>query len=173
MSDVGSRRLRGKRMIVQASNTGMDVHPGQFDLMIPAGGVGIFDACSEQWGVAERGADLGERYGGILSSCTKRLRQYPTHPACTPSSAASRYDNEACHEAIVQCVARSCGEIFGLPQLARLKEACEWFHTWYEAANDPKMRYRKVQCPAVFEQGVQGDGTTPTAGMGTASTIIG
>ena len=33
--DVGSQRLRGKRMIIQASNTGADVHQGQFDLMIP------------------------------------------------------------------------------------------------------------------------------------------
>jgi hypothetical protein len=37
-------------MIVQATNIGGDVGAGQFDLAIPGGGVGIYNACSAQWG---------------------------------------------------------------------------------------------------------------------------
>jgi len=50
----------------QASNTGSDVHAGQFDLLVPAGGVGIYDACSEQWSVHERRVHLGEQYAECL-----------------------------------------------------------------------------------------------------------
>jgi len=52
-------------MIVQAMNVGGDVGGGQFDLLIPGGGVGAFNGCSQQWGTS----DLGAQYGGFLSSC--------------------------------------------------------------------------------------------------------
>jgi len=52
-------------MIVKVTNTGSDVAGNQFDLMIPGGGVGQFDACTNQWNQSS----LGERYGGFLSSC--------------------------------------------------------------------------------------------------------
>ena len=48
-------------MIVQATNTGGDLGENHFDLAIPGGGVGIFDACSDQWGKI----NLGNRYGGF------------------------------------------------------------------------------------------------------------
>ncbi|MEI8634903.1 hypothetical protein P4S72_28405 [Vibrio sp. PP-XX7] len=42
--------MQGKTMIVQALNIGYDVSGGQFDLLVPGGGVGAFNACSAQWG---------------------------------------------------------------------------------------------------------------------------
>lgn len=51
-NDPGSRALQGKTMVVQAINIGYDVGGGQFDLLIPGGGVGAFNACSAQWGVS-------------------------------------------------------------------------------------------------------------------------
>lgn len=63
--DAGSRSLAGKTMIVQATNIGHDVGGGQFDILIPGGGVGAFNACSSQWGVS----DLGAQYGGFLTAC--------------------------------------------------------------------------------------------------------
>lgn len=36
-----STSIAGKKMIVQATNTGGDLSEGQFDLAIPGGGVGI------------------------------------------------------------------------------------------------------------------------------------
>lgn len=62
-----NKGLEGKRMIVQATNIGYDVRPGQFDLLIPGGGVGIFDSFSRQLGVNE--SDLGARFGGLLTAC--------------------------------------------------------------------------------------------------------
>jgi hypothetical protein len=65
-SDPGSVAIKGKQMIVKVSNTGGDVAGNQFDLMIPGGGVGQFNACSRQWGTN----DLGAQYGGFLTECT-------------------------------------------------------------------------------------------------------
>jgi hypothetical protein len=65
-NDPGSKLIKGKQMIVKVTNTGGDVGGNQFDLMIPGGGVGMFNACSNQWGTN----DLGAQYGGFLTECT-------------------------------------------------------------------------------------------------------
>ncbi|KAF2466253.1 beta-1,4-endoglucanase [Lindgomyces ingoldianus] len=52
--------IAGKTMIVQAINTGGDLGQNHFDLTIPGGGVGLFDACTKQF----NGAPLGDQYGG-------------------------------------------------------------------------------------------------------------
>lgn len=54
----------GKRMIVRIANQGSDVGSLQFDIAIPGGGVGIFDACTKQFGSSPPGA----RYGGVSSA---------------------------------------------------------------------------------------------------------
>jgi hypothetical protein len=69
VNDPGSKLIKGKQMIVKVSNTGSDVAGNQFDLMIPGGGVGQFNACSKQWGTS----DLGAQYGGFLTNCTGDL----------------------------------------------------------------------------------------------------
>ena len=65
-NEPGSKLIKGKQMIVKVSNTGSDVNGNQFDLMIPGGGVGLFNACSRQW----NSNDLGAQYGGFLTDCT-------------------------------------------------------------------------------------------------------
>lgn len=65
-ADPGSKLIKGKQMIVKVTNTGGDVGGSQFDLMVPGGGVGQFNACSNQWGTS----DLGAQYGGFLTSCS-------------------------------------------------------------------------------------------------------
>ncbi|KAM7202388.1 putative endoglucanase type K [Rhypophila sp. PSN 637] len=57
--------ISGKKMIVQATNTGGDLGNNHFDLAIPGGGVGLFNACTNQYGAPSNG--WGERYGGIRS----------------------------------------------------------------------------------------------------------
>jgi hypothetical protein len=64
-ADKGSVAIAGKTMIVQAINTGGDVGGGQFDILVPGGGVGAHDACTRQWGTS----DLGQQYGGFVSGC--------------------------------------------------------------------------------------------------------
>lgn len=65
-NDIGSMLIQGKQMIVKVTNTGSDVGGNQFDLMVPGGGVGLFNACSQQWNAN----DLGAQYGGYLSECS-------------------------------------------------------------------------------------------------------
>ncbi len=47
------------------SNAGGDLGGGQFDILIPGGGVGLFNGCSSQWGAPADG--WGNRYGGVSS----------------------------------------------------------------------------------------------------------
>jgi hypothetical protein len=51
----------GKKMIVQATNTGGDLGNNHFDIAIPGGGVGIFNACTSQCKFAVRAFYTGSR----------------------------------------------------------------------------------------------------------------
>ncbi|KAJ9133104.1 Glycoside hydrolase [Coniochaeta hoffmannii] len=57
--------VNGKKLIVQATNTGGDLGNNHFDLAIPGGGVGQFNACTNQYGAPSNG--WGDRYGGVHS----------------------------------------------------------------------------------------------------------
>ncbi|KAH8202807.1 hypothetical protein TruAng_003078 [Truncatella angustata] len=60
-----SGSVQGKKMIVQASNTGGDLGQNHFDLAMPGGGVGLFNACTNQYGAPPNG--WGQQYGGVSS----------------------------------------------------------------------------------------------------------
>jgi hypothetical protein len=62
--NAGAQSLKGKSMIVQAVNIG-NIASNQFDLLIPGGGVGANNGCSNQW----NNADLGSTNGGFLAAC--------------------------------------------------------------------------------------------------------
>lgn len=121
----GARNLAGKRMIVQATNIGYDVGGGQFDLLIPGGGVGLFDACTSQWGVSA--GELGATYGGFLTACQGQGGSY---------------------EQVKTCVRDRCDSVFGSRGLTELQDGCHWFVDWFEAADNPNLKYREVACPA-------------------------
>lgn len=126
--DPGSAALAGKSMIVQAINVGYDVGNGQFDIMIPGGGVGIFNGCSNQWGVSN--SELGAQYGGFLSACKSELGY---------NASGAQYK---------ACVTNRCNNIFGSRGLTDLQAGCLWYADWFEAADNPSLRYREVACPA-------------------------
>ena len=119
--------MAGKTMIVQAVNIGSDVSGGQFDLLVPGRGVGMFDACTAQWGVQR--ADLGEQYGGFLLKCQRQ---------------ADRKN----HAAIKSCVMQSCMNVFEAHGLTELAAGCKWFIDWFQVADNPTMQYKEVACPA-------------------------
>lgn len=125
--DPGSTALGGKTMIVQAVNIGSDVAGGQFDLLVPGRGVGMFDACSSQWGVNK--ADLGEQYGGFLLKCQKM-------------------GDRQNHAAIKSCVMQSCMNVFEAHGLSELAAGCKWFVDWFQVADNPALDYKEVACPA-------------------------
>lgn len=126
--------LKGKHMIVMASNIGHDVAganekfpAGQFDLMVPGGGVGIYDALSVQ--VNGQNINWGEGFGGFLSECQKTLG----------------YDNTL--EKYQQCVKDMCDAAFGSAGLPNLLRGCHWFADWYMAADNPTYYIEEVECP--------------------------
>jgi len=126
--DPGSVALGGKTMIVQATNIGFDVGGGQFDILTPGGGVGLFDACSYQWGVDK--AELGATYGGFMTKCQEQ--------------------NPGDHAKQKECVLGRCAAVFDDPVLAPLAKGCEWYVGWYEAADNPNLHYQEVACPAAL-----------------------
>ena len=66
-ADNNGDGVKGKSMIVQVINIG-GLQSGQFDLLIPGGGVGAMNACNangNQWG----NIDVGAQYGGLLQEC--------------------------------------------------------------------------------------------------------
>lgn len=124
--DPGSVALAGKAMIVQATNIGHDVAGGQFDILTPGGGVGAFDACSYQWGVAT--AELGATYGGFMTHCQQTVG--------------------GDLQQLKDCVLARCAAVFDEPGMAELADGCAWYVGWYQAADNPNLRYQEVACPA-------------------------
>ncbi len=119
-NDAGANALAGKTMIVQAINNG-GVGSDQFDLLIPGGGVGDFDACSSQWGTSE----LGERYGGFYLACQKQ--------------------NGFNHASSKACAAAKCQSVFA--NKPELLAGCNFFVNWFGAPDNPNLVFKEVDCP--------------------------
>ena len=89
--------------------------------------MGLFDACSYQWGVT--GDAMGSQYGGVLTACQQEHGQ-------------------GNHEAVKICMLDGCGTLFeNDPSLAELHDGCMWFVNWYHLADNPRLDYREVPCP--------------------------
>lgn len=132
-SDPGSTALKGKTMIVQSINVGGDVNQNQFDLMVPGGGVGLFNACASQWGVSN--SQLGAQYGGLLAACKQELGF---------SSSLSAYQG---------CLRNKCTGLFSDARgLGPLREGCLFYVDWFMAADNPQMVYKEVACPSAIQQ---------------------
>jgi hypothetical protein len=131
--DPGSAALSGKTMIVQAINIGFDVGNGQFDLLVPGGGVGAFNACSSQWGVSN--SELGAQYGGFLAACKQELGW---------NAPLASYKS---------CVTNRCNSVFGSRGLTALQQGCLWYANWFEAADNPSLKYTEVACPPELTSG--------------------
>lgn len=121
------KALKGKHMVVMTSNIGHDVERGQFDLMVPGGGVGAFDALSVQ--VNGKNIKWGAGFGGFLTECQSTLG----------------YDNTL--EKYQQCVRDMCDAAFGNAGFPNLLRGCHWFADWFMAADNPTYNWEEVECP--------------------------
>ncbi len=120
--------LRGKKLIVMVSNVGWDVQGGQFDIMIPGGGVGIFNGTAGyNWG-----DDLGAQSGGLLSDCENSVG----------------YDDAGILERRKNCLIQKCNSTFANDSEA--KSGCLFLANFMEAAGNPKHSYKEVKCPSVL-----------------------
>ncbi len=124
----GSSAIRGKQMIVQATNIGYDVADKQFDIAIPGGGVGLFDACTFQWGVGT--GELGATYGGFMTACQQSLGY---------NAPLSSYQS---------CVSNKCTSVFRNRGLNTLYDGCMWYVNWMKVADNPVHTYKEVSCPS-------------------------
>lgn len=127
-TNVNTKRLKteGKKLIVMASNVGGDVTQGQFDVMIPGGGFGIFDGCSNKMGWGPQ----GEQYGGLLSECEK-----------STNYSAGKYKS---------CLTEKCNSAFSSDPVA--KQGCLFLANWMNSAGNPEHTYKEVECPDVLKQ---------------------
>lgn len=127
-TNANTKRLKteGKKLIVMASNVGSDVTQGQFDVMIPGGGFGIFDGCSNRMGWGSQ----GEQYGGLLSQCEK-----------SSNYNAGKYKS---------CLTEKCNSSFANDPVA--KEGCLFLANWMNSAGNPEHTYKEVECPDVLKQ---------------------
>ena len=121
------KALKGKHIVVMTSNIGHDVEVGQFDLMVPGGGVGAFDALSVQ--VNGANVKWGAGFGGFLTECQSKLG----------------YDNTL--EKYQECVKDMCDAAFGNAGFPNLLRGCHWFADWYMAADNPTYHWEEVECP--------------------------
>jgi hypothetical protein len=128
------KALKGKHMIVMASNIGHDVAggnanlpAGQFDLMVPGGGVGAFDALSTQ--VSGQNVEWGASFGGFLTACQGK----------------HGYDNTLA--VYQQCIRDMCDAAFGNAGFPNLLRGCHWFADWFMAADNPTYYMEEVECP--------------------------
>jgi hypothetical protein len=120
------KALKGKTLVVLSNNIG-GVENDQFDIAIPGGGLGDFDAFSGQIGVAKE--DLGEETGGLLSTC-----MFPKDYYKTPM------------EYFQNCVKEKCRNIFG-NKAKELLDGCLFMVDWMMVADNPTLIYKEVECP--------------------------
>ncbi len=117
--------IKNKKLIIMVTNVGTDVEQGQFDIMIPGGGVGIFNGCSSMgWG------SQGEQYGGLLSDC-ERESDYKAGATLT-------------------CLKNKCNSVFSND--AEAKKGCLFLADYMHAAGNPMHNYVEVECPDVLKQ---------------------
>lgn len=136
-NDAGCQALVNKRLIVQATNIGHDVSSNQFDVMIPGGGVGLYDACTTQWQIEERGLDLGAQYGGFASQCMSTL-----------GWGQNGYNDLISRK---QCIRDKCNAVFGGSPFTGsdyMLQGCLWYVDWYEAADNPNLTFQPIACPS-------------------------
>lgn len=119
--------LKGKKLIVMVTNIGGDVQSGQFDILIPGGGVGMFNGCASMgWG------GQGEQYGGLLSDCEKEVG----------------YNGDLLSKR-KECLTNKCNSVFSNDSEA--KQGCLFLANWMNAAGNPEHNYVEVECPDVLK----------------------
>jgi hypothetical protein len=95
--------------------------------MIPGGGKGAFDGCSQMgWG------SQGKQYGGLLSDCEESVG----------------YDGDLLTKR-KECLTNKCNEVFKNDSEA--KQGCLFLATWMEAAGNPNHEFKEVECPQALK----------------------
>ncbi len=127
---LNHRKLAQKRLIVMASNIGYDVSGGQFDVMIPGGGVGLFNGCANILG-----NNMGAQYGGLLSDCENEVGWSGS--------------DEDIYSRRKECLVNKCNNVFR--NNANAKAGCLFQADFMEAAGNPLHKFEEIECPQVLK----------------------
>ncbi|SMG35302.1 glycosyl hydrolase family 5 [Fibrobacter sp. UWB13] len=123
-TDANHQAIKNKKLIIMTTNIGGDVQQGQFDIMIPGGGVGMFNGCSSMgWG------NQGAQYGGLLSNCETEKNYKPA--------------------ATLTCLKEKCNSVFSGDSKA--KQGCLFLAEFMHGAGNPMHNYVEVECPEVLK----------------------
>ena len=125
--DQNTNAIKGKKLIIMTTNIGGDVQQGQFDIMIPGGGVGMYNGCSSMgWG------NMGKQYGGLLSDCEEEVG----------------YQGNLLKKR-TECLTSKCNSVFSNDNEA--KQGCLFLANFMQAAGNPMHNYVEVECPEVLK----------------------
>jgi len=145
---VTHRALKGKTLIVMATNTGAQGGSKEdadgFDIMIPGGGFCMYDCLSEQLGLPPKSGLIDETIfgavsGGLLAECIfpvgEDWQKYGNRPS-------DRFDLDTWQ----RCLRDKCHKAFD-SRSKQLLDGCLWHADWFMAADNPEAYYSEVSCP--------------------------
>jgi len=135
------RAIAGKTLIVMVSNFG--VGESAFDLMIPGGGAGDYDAVSSQLGTTP--ANLGYTRGGLFQECIFEARDSRNPPNYSDPRVGLNPHERATLEESQDCLRAKCYRAFGNHPV--LLKGCLWHADWFMAVDNPEAIYKEVTCP--------------------------
>lgn len=121
-----SGAVAGKKMVVQATNTGGDLGNNHFDLQMPGGGVGLFNGCTAEFGAPSTG--WGAQYGGISSRS-----QCDSFPAKLKAG---------CYWRVRQQRDKPIGD--------EMKADTTQQFDWFKNADNPDATFKAVTCPSAL-----------------------
>ena len=122
--------LRGTKLVVMASNSGYDVAGGQFDVMIPGGGVGLFNGCAQIFG----SGNMGAQYGGLLSDCENEV--------------GWGVEDNTMYTRRKECLVKKCKNFTNNSQA---QEGYLFLANFLEAAGNPLHTFKEIKCPSVLK----------------------
>jgi len=125
---LNQKKLKGKKLIVMASNIELDAQEGRFDILIPGGGDGINlnGHCYDIFG-----SNTGSKIGGLLTSCENEV--------------GWGIPEEQIYTGRKQCLSQKCNSVFS--NNTQAKKGCLFLADFLEAATAPLVTYREVECP--------------------------
>ena len=127
---LNHQKLAQKKLVVMASNIGYDVAGGQFDIMIPGGGVGLFNGCANILG-----NNMGAQYGGLLSDCENEVGWGGS--------------DDDIYRKRKECLTNKCKTVFA--NKANAQAGCLFQADFMEAAGNPLHSFYEIECPQVLK----------------------
>ena len=120
-------KLKGKKLVVLATNLSYDSTGTVWRFLAPGMGVGVFTGCAYVF----KGVDLGDEDGGYISDCMKQI--------------GYELPDEQIYKKRKECVVKKCKENFKGHQKGL--SGCLFMANFMDAAPEPWFTYHQIECP--------------------------